>query len=176
MDNSLIYCASCAAMHPIGSYSQNVHMHFDGHFYRLPMCGKCEDAFFSIIPFNPKDHEHCLCVEGAHALDFSTYQIQARYTAIYPGRGKNFVYPTLGLVGEAGEVAEKVKKLIRDKGGVMDDTIRDALKKELGDVLWYIANLAAELQLSLSDIAQMNLQKLLKRQAENKLHGDGDDR
>ena len=72
-------------------------------------------------------------------LTFDEYQQAARTTAQYPDMGKNFYYPTLGLAGEAGEVAEKIKKLMRDDKGALTPERREALKKELGDVLWYVA-------------------------------------
>lgn len=109
-------------------------------------------------------------------MDFETYQKQSRKTALYPDINKNFVYPTLGLVGESGEVAEKIKKVIRDKNGVIDENTKSEIKKELGDVLWYISQLAAELNLSLDEIANENLQKLSSRMERNKLHGEGDNR
>ena len=109
-------------------------------------------------------------------LSFDEYQAKARETAIYPDKDDNFVYPTLGLSGEAGEVAEKMKKVIRDKGGVVDDETRQELSKELGDVLWYVANLATELGLDLGEIAQENLDKLSSRQQRNRLRGSGDNR
>ena len=109
-------------------------------------------------------------------MNFETYQINARKTAIYPSLGSNYVYPTLGLVGESGEVAEKVKKVIRDKNGVFDQETLIGLKKELGDVLWYISNLSSELNFSLQDIAEENLSKLKKRATEGKISGSGDER
>ncbi|MDD3679861.1 MAG: nucleoside triphosphate pyrophosphohydrolase family protein [Candidatus Shapirobacteria bacterium] len=109
-------------------------------------------------------------------MDFNDYQRRASRTAIYPDRGRSLVYPTLGLVGEAGEVAEKVKKVIRDNNGVVSQKIRREINKELGDVLWYLANLACELNLSLEEVAKVNLAKLASRQKRNRLHGDGDDR
>jgi len=109
-------------------------------------------------------------------MNFLDYQKKSRQTALYPDRGQNFIYPTLGLAGEAGEVAEKIKKVIRDKGGKIDDITRQELAKELGDVLWYLANLASELELDLSNIAQQNLDKLFSRKDRNKLHGEGDNR
>ena len=89
-----------------------------------------------------------LCTE----LNFNTYQKKARETAQYPNLGSNNIYPTLGLVGEAGEVAEKVKKVIRDKNGIFDNESKLGIKKELGDVLWYVSNLCTELNLSLIHI------------------------
>ena len=109
-------------------------------------------------------------------MDFSDYQQRSRVTAVYPGAGDNLVYPTLGLAGEAGEVAEKVKKLIRDDAGVLSDERRAAIAKELGDVLWYVAQVATEAQLDLGEIAVENLRKLLSRQERGVLQGSGDDR
>jgi len=104
------------------------------------------------------------------------YQQEARKTAIYPNIGSNYVYPTLGLCGESGEVAEKIKKVIRDNNGVISDEIKEALRKELGDILWYIANLSSELNINMSSIASLNIQKLKDRQERNKLKGSGDNR
>jgi NTP pyrophosphatase (non-canonical NTP hydrolase) len=106
----------------------------------------------------------------------SEYQELSRRTATYPGAGDNIVYPTLGLAGEAGEVAEKVKKLLRDDDGVMSDERREALAGELGDVLWYVAQVATEAGLDLEEIAQGNLDKLLSRQQRGVLSGSGDSR
>ena len=109
-------------------------------------------------------------------MDFKTYQKKSRITAQYPNLGSNFVYPTLGLVGEAGEVAEKVKKVIRDKNGLFDEESKNAIKKELGDVLWYLSNLCSEFNFCLTDVAQLNLDKLKKRAATGNISGSGDDR
>ncbi|MBM3205096.1 hypothetical protein FJZ48_03930 [Candidatus Uhrbacteria bacterium] len=109
-------------------------------------------------------------------MTFHEYQERAATTAIYPNIGNNFVYPVLGLVGEAGEVAEKVKKIIRDEQGVISEEKRAAIKKELGDVLWYIAQTSKEFGLSLEDIAEFNLAKLASRKEQNILKGDGDNR
>jgi NTP pyrophosphatase (non-canonical NTP hydrolase) len=84
------------------------------------------------------------------------------------------IYPTLGLTNEAGEVAGKIKKVFRDKDGVIGDADREALKAELGDVLWYLAQIATELDLSLDEIAQHNLDKLMSRQSRGVIGGDGD--
>lgn len=110
-------------------------------------------------------------------MNFNEYQQQARQTAIYPGKDEgNITYPSLGLAGEAGEVCEKVKKIIRDHEGHVSDEQRETLKKELGDVLWYVASLAAELELDMDSIARTNINKLLSRQQRNQLHGSGDER
>jgi NTP pyrophosphatase (non-canonical NTP hydrolase) len=82
----------------------------------------------------------------------------------------------LGLANEAGEVAGKIKKIFRDKGGVISGSDRDALTSELGDVLWYLAQVASELDLSLDRIAEHNITKLADRHSRGKIQGDGDDR
>ena len=109
-------------------------------------------------------------------MDFSEYQSLSRRTATYPRAGADMTYPALGLCGEAGEVAEKVKKTIRDDGGVLSDERREALARELGDVLWYLSQLATEADLDLETIAEDNLEKLLSRQERGVLRGSGDDR
>ena len=109
-------------------------------------------------------------------MDFDNYQIEARKTAIYPNKDKNFIYPTLGLVGESGEVAEKIKKVLRDNNGNFDYESKTAIKKELGDVLWYLANLCNELDFTLNEVAEENLDKLNNRLLRGKISGSGDDR
>jgi NTP pyrophosphatase (non-canonical NTP hydrolase) len=106
----------------------------------------------------------------------SDYQSRSRATAVYPQRGDNLLYPTLGLCGEAGEVAEKIKKMVRDDDGILSDERRAALSKELGDVLWYVAQIATEADLDLDAIADENLAKLLSRRERDVLSGSGDDR
>ena len=112
-------------------------------------------------------------------MTLDEYQVQARSTAIYPAAAR-VLYPTLKLAGEAGEVAEKLGKLMRDEGllpgGELDDGQRDALAKEIGDVLWYVANLAADLGLSLEAIGRTNLDKLASRRDRGVLGGSGDER
>ncbi|KKT76387.1 MAG: hypothetical protein UW72_C0007G0034 [Parcubacteria group bacterium GW2011_GWF2_44_7] len=109
-------------------------------------------------------------------MDFKEYQQKSKKTAIYPDSGNNFIYPTLGLAGEAGEVAEKIKKVIRDKGGKIDGETVQAIKKELGDVLWYVAQLASELGLQLDEIAKENIEKLSSRLKRGVINGNGDER
>jgi NTP pyrophosphatase (non-canonical NTP hydrolase) len=104
------------------------------------------------------------------------YQTFALQTAIYPNQGQNYVYPTLGLVGEAGEVAEKVKKLIRDGDGVLTDYDRNKIALELSDVCWYVAVLAYELDHTLEEVMQLNLDKLRSRLERGVITGSGDDR
>ena len=96
-------------------------------------------------------------------MNFEEYQSEASQTALYPRRMENIEYPTLGLAGEAGEVANIVKKIQRDNGGIITDETRLKLKDELGDVLWYISACADELGLTLSEIADFNVSKLAKR-------------
>ncbi len=109
-------------------------------------------------------------------MNFSDYQKRSRVTAKYPVIGHPVIYPTLGLANEAGEVAGKIKKVFRDKGGEISAETREALKAELGDVLWYIAQVCTELEISLDDAAEANLAKLLDRQSRGKIRGDGDNR
>ena len=100
-----------------------------------------------------------------------------RYPDAASGSIGAVVYTTIGLVEEAGEVAGKLKKLIRDKGGdVADPTFRAAVAAELGDVLWYLARVAAETGSSLEDVARGNLDKLNGRLARGTLQGSGDAR
>jgi NTP pyrophosphatase (non-canonical NTP hydrolase) len=108
-------------------------------------------------------------------VDFSEYQRLSRRTAEYP-REAWLSYPALGLAGEAGEVAEHAKKAIRDDAGRLSGERRAAMARELGDVLWYVAQLASELGLELDEIAGENLQKLLSRQRRGVLSGSGDNR
>lgn len=109
-------------------------------------------------------------------MNFDHYQIHSRKTAQYPNMGTNFVYPTLGLCGEAGEVAEKIKKIIRDHGGIIDEAKKAEIAKELGDVLWYVSQIATELELPLKAVAAANLEKLQSRMERGKISGEGDNR
>lgn len=111
-------------------------------------------------------------------MTFEEYQHQAMKTAI--NRDKNFlnsaVYRTLGLVGEAGEIAEKVKKIIRDKDGQISDDDKQEIIKEMGDVLWYLQALADHLDVSFEQVAKANLEKLASRKQRGKISGSGDNR
>jgi len=107
---------------------------------------------------------------------FHEYQIMAWSTGKYPGMGNNWVYPVLGLGGESGEVLEKFKKLIRDDNGVITQERLELIKKELGDVLWYVAAICSELKIEMSDVAMSNNEKLLDRLERGKIKGDGDNR
>ncbi|MEJ2292693.1 MAG: nucleoside triphosphate pyrophosphohydrolase family protein [Deinococcales bacterium] len=112
-------------------------------------------------------------------MTLDEYQARARTTAIYPEAAR-VLYPTLKLAGEAGEVAEKLGKLMRDEGlepgAPLAEAQREALAKEIGDVLWYVANLASDLGLSLESVGRNNLEKLASRRDRGVLQGSGDDR
>jgi NTP pyrophosphatase (non-canonical NTP hydrolase) len=108
-------------------------------------------------------------------MKLNEYQEDAIETAIY-GEGQKIIYPTLGLAGEAGEVADKVKKVLRDNDGVFTDDIKTSVAKEIGDVLWYIAALSRDLGYTLEDIAKMNIEKLESRKQRNVISGSGDER
>jgi NTP pyrophosphatase (non-canonical NTP hydrolase) len=112
-------------------------------------------------------------------LSMNEYQADAAATMIYKWK---IIYPALGLASEAGEVADKIKKLIRDENIKFDgneelhDRQRAEILYELGDVLWYVAALSRDLGVSLNELAHMNLEKLRLRQMTNKLNGSGDNR
>ncbi len=110
-------------------------------------------------------------------MNFNEYQKEAGKTAIYPRVGDNFIYPTLGLAGETGEVVEKVKKLVR--GGVekLQDVPEDKkqeIAKELGDMLWYISQMATEFGMTLQSVAELNIKKLADRMSRGVVHSSGD--
>jgi len=103
----------------------------------------------------------------------NNYQMQAKKFAIYPEHMR-VTYPTLGLAGEAGEVADKVKKIYRDDR--TDARFLAEIAKEIGDVMWYCAALANDLGFDLQQVAEMNIYKLKSRKAAGKISGSGDDR
>lgn len=128
-------------------------------------------------------------------MDFKEYQIKAHSTAIYPklhyegdeikiNAGASqiavtnayFVYPAMGLSGEVGELLNKLKKVIRDKIDPIDKEFKNNINKELGDCLWYIAEIASVFGMDLEDIATININKLHRREENNKIKGDGDNR
>lgn len=108
-------------------------------------------------------------------MTLNQYQQQAIKTAIY-GAGHKIIYPTLGLSGEAGEVADKVKKVLRDKNGVFDEDTKEELKKETGDCIWYCAALLRDLGFTMEEACITNLEKLRSRQERNMISGSGDNR
>lgn len=122
-------------------------------------------------------------------MDFNEYQKKATTTALYlDGVRKKYpslpeeVYKLIGVtyvglgLGEAGEVQNKLKKVIRDHQGEITPELQAAVKKELGDVLWYVATTCSELGLDMQDVAQDNIDKLFSRKERNVLTGDGDNR
>ena len=109
-------------------------------------------------------------------MTFEQYQKKSRGTAVYPEIEDKWVYPVLGLAGEAGEVANKVKKVWRDDHGVITGKKRQEVKEELGDVLWYLAQIATDFGLCLEEVAEYNLKKLYSRKERGVLTGDGDHR
>lgn len=106
-------------------------------------------------------------------MNFKEYQTRANATAIYDSKF-SILYPTLGLAGEAGEVADKVKKIIRDNKSLVNERVEIA--KELGDVLWYLAAVSRDIGVTLEDVAQMNIEKLESRKERGTLQGNGDNR
>lgn len=108
-------------------------------------------------------------------MTFNDYQKESRATAIYPPE-QGLAYVSLGLTAESGEVANKVKKIIRDDDGKMTPERAESIAHELGDVLWYAAQIATELGVDLDTVAQQNLDKLKSRMDRGLLKGDGDSR
>ena len=113
-------------------------------------------------------------------MHINEYQTAAVSTAIYKWRGDDLIYPTLGLCGEAAELANKIKKPLRSEGTTKPSTLSSEFKreaaKELGDVLWYVALLADELGYTMEEVAQMNINKLMSRKERGVIEGDGDNR
>ena len=111
-------------------------------------------------------------------MDFDTYQEKSKVTRFNFEGSKvpALAYWALGLNGEAGELAEKIKKIYRDDEGEITEERKEALKKELGDCLWYLAQIAEDLGLTLEEAAENNIEKALGRKERGTLHGDGDDR
>lgn len=111
-------------------------------------------------------------------MDFDEYQKRASETATFGGKQKEhqLMYVTLGIAGEAGEIAEKIKKIMRNDDGVVSDEKRDDIKKEIGDVLWYLSQLARILDIPFSEVADANLAKLADRAARGVIKSTGDSR
>ena len=108
-------------------------------------------------------------------MELNSYQIEAHKTSLHE---IPVIYPVIGLLGEAGEVADKVKKLIRDKGykpgDIIDHKDKEAIMLELGDVLWYVSEIANNLDITLEEVGRRNLQKLMSRKERDMIHGSGD--
>jgi NTP pyrophosphatase (non-canonical NTP hydrolase) len=111
-------------------------------------------------------------------MHFNDYQKRAHTTAVYPIQGYQMLpfYPIMGLVGETGELANNVKKIYRDGDGTLKPEFINKLQYELGDILWYVAEIASQAGLDLNDIANRNLEKLADRARRNKIKGEGDKR
>lgn len=107
-------------------------------------------------------------------MDLNEYQIKAIDAAFY--EKDDIAYNALGITGEAGEIADHVKKMLRDDDGILTPERRLSIVKELGDVLWYVANMARRLEVSLETVAQMNLVKIEDRTSRNVQSGSGDSR
>ena len=109
-------------------------------------------------------------------MEFNDYQNKCKETAEYPIIGHGCVYPALGLANEAGECLGKIKKVFRDNDGVFSNDKVEAIKAEAGDILWYLSQLCTELGISLNDVAQLNLDKLIDRKVRGVIQGSGDNR
>lgn len=177
-------------MHHYGySIKRGVLPFIRGTWYRLSTAIRCniENGYAALTLLTMKTWRH-LTVEKQikqHAdtwlkekygmLTFDDYQTSAKGTAIYP-RQYRLIYPALGLAGEAGEVANKIKKIVRDGEVMMPPDWKEQVASEIGDVLWYCAALASDLDIPLSKIAGQNKTKLENRQKNNTLQGSGDNR
>lgn len=111
-------------------------------------------------------------------MDFAEYEALAGRTATFSGKQKEYAlaYLTLGVTGEAGEVAEKIKKIIRNDEGEVSEEKRDAIKHEIGDVLWYLAMLSRELGIPFEEAAKANIEKLADRLKRGVIRSSGDNR
>lgn len=171
------------------------HTKFDGSYWVYDansvqlcrVCPKCrKEKLRKYRPEVLKRYDRANIYEGK-PMDFNEYQHAAARTATYPtiritkmtvdrSDAGCLVYPVLGLTSEAGELSGKLKKIIRDKGAVIDEKDAEELTKELGDVLWYCAAIAGELGVSLDDVAQANIKKLGDRAKRGVIGGSGDNR
>ena len=116
-------------------------------------------------------------------MDFNLYQEKAHDTASYPygtiGKEAHYVdyiYPVFGLAEEAGEVAGKFAKAVRDNAGVIDEAYKFEIEKELGDVLWFVAECCTVLRIDMNEVAERNIKKLADRKARGVIRGSGDNR
>jgi NTP pyrophosphatase (non-canonical NTP hydrolase) len=116
-------------------------------------------------------------------MNFQEYQDKSKVTAVFPSfeaavyqKNHNLIYTTLGLAGESGEVVEKVKKVFRDGNGEVSESRRQEIIKELGDVLWYVSQIATELGVSLEEVVSQNIEKIYSRKDRGVIQGDGDNR
>jgi len=112
-------------------------------------------------------------------MNFNEYQKKASQTAIFNSLGSDVMkiaYLALGITGESGEVAEKIKKILRDNNGNVTEEKKEEIIKEMGDVLWYLSQLSQELGIDFDYVAQVNIEKLQSRMQRNQIKGDGDNR
>lgn len=116
-------------------------------------------------------------------MDFNSYQEKAHDTASYPygtigkeAHAVDYIYPVFGLAEEAGEVAGKFAKAVRDNAGVIDEAYKFEIEKELGDVLWFVAECCTVLRIDMNEVAELNIKKLADRKARGVVHGSGDNR
>lgn len=110
-------------------------------------------------------------------LKINDYQKKAHETADYKGMNNgDYSYPVMGLAEEAGEVSGKFAKAVRDDNGLISEERREAIKKELGDVCWFVAEISTLLGFKLEDVMQANLDKLASRKKRGVIHGSGDER
>lgn len=150
-------------------------------------CERCGDSGWDCSPY--RDPVYCeKCSLGKSLKDngvswekgfhnnLKNYQELSRQTYRDLEVVSNLTYPVLGMLNEAGEFAGKYKKIFRDKGGVIDEETRQALRDELGDVLWYLTQICTNLGYSLDDLAIANLEKVLGRLERGTIHGNGDKR
>ncbi len=164
------------------NFTLKIGVKFNGEILNIFEGKDTNDKAGMILNIKEKlDEEHHPEVDRAfeafspNTLTLNSYQDKAVATAIY-GTGHAIIYPTLGLTGEAGEVADKVKKILRDNNGEFTDEKKLEIAVECGDCLWYLAALARDLGFSLAEIAQMNLDKLASRKERGKINGSGDNR
>lgn len=141
-------------------------------------CPRCERVYDDERRVATCPHVQPLLAQRADPYErFEAYEVRAMGTAVYPKSHSDLpIYPALKLCGEAGEVAEKIGKCIRDAGSKLSDEARHDLLLELGDVLWYVTAISRDLGSSLNEIAHLNLSKLSSRAARGKIKGEGDHR
>lgn len=109
-------------------------------------------------------------------MTFKEFQDETQRTAVYPDKGNNFLYPLIGIMGESGEIAEKIKKIWRDKGNIVNPEDKLEITKEIGDVLWYLSQLSSELGIDFNGVAELNIKKIQSRVERQKINGKGDNR
>ena len=111
-------------------------------------------------------------------MDFNEYEEKASDTAIFNDRSLEYklMFLGLGVTGEAGEIAEKIKKIMRNDNGIVSDEKREGIKKEIGDVLWYLSQLSRTLGFSFEEAAQGNIAKIMDRKVRDAIKSEGDDR